>query len=183
MVCRTVVSEWVSHIWGVSGSSTVVHIDSTTWHPIHATTCTVAAMPQMGAPACKHHLLYGMLCRRPGPEGMKAFTSFPWSPRWPAAEMAARIFNFLKQQLASCAEQLLGTAPTTAAAAGAGAAVPAAAAVPVAGVAGTVPGLLPAGVSSSSSSGVVPSPHVAASGSGEGAASPAAVPGAGTPPS
>jgi hypothetical protein len=115
---------------------------------------------------------------------MKAFTSFPWSPRWPAAEMAARMFNFLKQQLATCAEQLLGTVPAAAAAAAAAPAAVPAAVVPVAGVTGTVPGLLPAGVSSSSAVGsgpAAPAPHGATS--GDGTAPVAPLPDAGAPPS
>ncbi|WIA41228.1 hypothetical protein OEZ86_004841 [Tetradesmus obliquus] len=36
--------------------------------------------------------------RRMGPDSCAALSNIPWSPRWDAAEMAARLFNFVKQQ-------------------------------------------------------------------------------------
>lgn len=58
------------------------------------------------------------LTRRAGPDGAATFRAYPWSPRWPVEEMAARIFNFLRDEAARAAPKLSGVAAAAAAAAG-----------------------------------------------------------------
>ncbi|GBF91944.1 hypothetical protein Rsub_04668 [Raphidocelis subcapitata] len=48
--------------------------------------------------------------RRTGPEGAATFRGYPWSPRWPIDEMAARIFNYIRQEAARSAPRLTGGA-------------------------------------------------------------------------
>lgn len=44
-----------------------------------------------------------LLCRRLGSDSTVVLQGLPWSPRWPADEQVARVFNFLKQQAAKAA--------------------------------------------------------------------------------
>jgi hypothetical protein len=46
--------------------------------------------------------------RRAGPDGCAAYSTYPWSPRWGVDEMAARIFNFVREEAANAAARLHG---------------------------------------------------------------------------
>lgn len=52
--------------------------------------------------------------RRSGADSSVALQGLPWSPRWDADEMAARLFNFVKQQAPHAVRQLAAAAGGTA---------------------------------------------------------------------
>jgi hypothetical protein len=60
--------------------------------PVFLTAC----LPQRPPPPRRARLTCRLLA---APDAAATYRDYPWSPRWGAAEMAARIFNWLKEEV------------------------------------------------------------------------------------